>query len=157
MFSAIGREKSNTNVPYASQLIVFPTCNKGWERFLLRPAKTGETGNVTGIMARGKELRGILLKLKDNSHLYGDAKATAKSVAAGARVKEIEEASIAFEAENDNPAAIKRLAIALTAASRIDEAEKLYSKYVSVAPADQDAFYEYALLNKLLGNKIKAI
>ena len=97
------------------------------------------------------------MKLKDNSHLYGDAKATAKSVAAGARVKEIEEASIAFEAENDNPAAIKRLAIALTAASRIDEAEKLYSKYVSVAPADQDAFYEYALLNKLLGNKIKAI
>lgn len=89
--------------------------------------------------------------MKDYSHLFGDAKATARRSDASARGNELEEAREGYSAAQDVPDAIKRYAEALVSANKLEEAEKLYSEYVALAPADQDAYYELALLNKLIG------
>ena len=89
--------------------------------------------------------------MKDNSHLYGDAKATARRAQAASRGSALADAQTAYDADSTTPDAIRKLADELNKANRKEDAEKMYREYVAVAPADQEAYFELALLNKSLG------
>ncbi|MEP0813157.1 MAG: hypothetical protein HRF49_00635 [bacterium] len=97
------------------------------------------------------------MKQKDNSHLFGDAKATARSVARAGAGDSLEDYRRAYEESKTDPDKVKAYAEALNRLNRTEEAEAVYSEYVSLVPADQDAFYELALLNKMLGKNERAI
>lgn len=93
--------------------------------------------------------------MSDYSYLFGDAKATAKLVRK--KAGGLGEARAAYENNKSNPEALKRYADELNNANMLEEAFEVYNEYVNLSPADQDAYYELALLGKALGDTEQAI
>ena len=89
--------------------------------------------------------------MTENSYLFGDAKATAKSVRRNGSQSELDAARVNYEASPGNPEAALVYAEALNAANLLEDAFAVYSEYLEIGSAKQDVLFEMALIAKSLG------
>ncbi len=89
--------------------------------------------------------------MAENSHLFGDAKATARSIKRNGSESGLDLARSNFEAKRENPGAILAYAEALNSSNRLGEALEIYREYLNSFPATQEVIFEMALILKALG------
>jgi tetratricopeptide (TPR) repeat protein len=92
-----------------------------------------------------------------SEHLFGDAKATARTFRKTGLAAAIDEARLAYEEDKANGENALQYAELLNRANNLSEAYAVYKDYLARIPANQDIVFEVALLAKTLENKEEAI
>lgn len=96
--------------------------------------------------------------MAENSHLFGDAKATAKSFRRNGSNSELDAARLNYETDRSNPETVIAYAEALNSSNFLKEAYEVYREYLDSFPATedvhsvtQDIYFEMALIAKAIG------
>ena len=92
-----------------------------------------------------------------SEHLFGDAKATARTVKRTGVGSALDEARAAYEQNGGDPEVVRAYAELLNLTNRLEEAYKIYKEYLDLTSADQETYFEVGLLAKSLDDHDEAI
>ncbi len=92
-----------------------------------------------------------------SEHLFGDAKATAKTIKRTNTTVALDEARLTYESDKTDGEKALQYAELLNRSNKLAEAYVVYKDYLENNPADQNIIFEVAILAKTLNNKEEAI